>query len=81
MGCTVLVYGDVFSCSAQDREGALVGLLQGPFDSVDPDKHMGAVFEVLADECLGGTGAGLHGLKARHVLLEAAGKILGAAGG
>ena len=80
LGRTVLVDSDVFPRPAQDCERAFVGLLKRPLDSIHSDEHMGAVFEVLADESLGGIGAGLHRLKARHVLLEAAGEILSVAG-
>ena len=76
----VLVDGDVLPRPAENSEGAFVGLLERPLHGVYSDEDVGAVFEVLAHERLGGMGARLHRLQALHGRLEAAREVLDAAG-
>lgn len=51
------------------------------FNGIYPNVDVGVVVEVLVDKRLRQLSSRLHGLKALHGLLKAAGEVLGATGG
>ena len=71
---TILVHSDRLSPPAQDFEGALVGLLQGLLHSVNPDEHVCAIVQILADKSLGGRRARLDRLQTLHEVREVGSK-------
>lgn len=66
--------------STEAFEGSFIRLLEGPFDCVHPGEDVGAVVQVLDDECLGGSCARLHRPEVRQGLIRFGCEVLDTAG-